>query len=270
MTLLPRRWKYAALVRTSMQDAIAYRVTFTIEWLIDLWSVLVMLYVWGTVYTSAATQIGGYDWPKMKTYLVVAHALNTFMATGVAWVVADAVKDGNIATDLTRPVNFLFAKLAEQFGGSLINGLIGGTLVVLLSVAFFGLLPPASVTATVLFLASALVGYVVNFFISYFLGLAACWLMNTQGLNWLVWFGGRLVAGTVIPITLFPGWLKNVAYLLPFHSSVADPLSIYLGQAQGADALFVIGVQLAWAAGLYLVARWVWPRAMKRLEIQGG
>ncbi len=267
---LPRRWKYGALFRMSLQDALAYRGSTILSWLIESWSVLVMLYVWGTVFGAGSVKIGAFDWDAMRTYLVIAHALQNFTATGVSWVLANAIRNGDIVTDLTRPIDFLAAKLVEQLGSALLNGVIGMVLVTILSLLFFHLLPPPTLEAAVLSLLAAVLGFLVSFLISFMLGLSSCWLMNNQGLAWIVWYGGRLLSGTVIPLSLFPGWLRDVAAYSPFQATISTPLVIYLGQAEGGAAWQMVGVQLFWLVALFLAARWLFPRAMRRLEIQGG
>ena len=113
-------------------------------------------------------------------------------------------------------------------------------------------------------------GYLIRFCFDYLIGLTACWLTNTQGIHWIAWFGVRLISGAVIPITLFSGWLHTLANVLPFHGIVADPIAIYLGDAQGWAALQLMGLQVIWIIALWLFSRWLWPRALKALEIQGG
>ena len=266
----PRRWKYGALVNISAQDAIAYRVTMIIDWIVNLWSVLVMLYIWGTVFVGATTRLGEFDWQEMKTYLVIAHALNVFVVSGVSWLVAGQIRDGSIVTDLTRPIDYISAKFVEQFGGSLMNGVAGSGLVALLSIIFFNLLPPPSLIAAMLFIVSALLGYVVSFLIGFVLALSAAWLMNNEGIGWMVWFASRLLSGTVIPLSLFPDWLRGLPGVLPFRATVSDPLTIYLGHATGVNALAVLGIQMFWIVVLYAGVRWLLPKALRRLDIMGG
>ena len=271
---ISRRWKYGALLRMSLQDALAYRGSMIASWLINAWSVLVMLYVWGTVFgagaAGATATIGAFDWDAMRTYLVIAHALQFFTNNGVSWVVSSAVRNGDIVSDLTRPIDFLAAKLMGELGGALFNIVIGGVLVIGLSLLFFHLQPPATPAAAVFFALACALAFLVSFLINYMLGLSSCWLMNNQGISWIFWYGGRLLAGTVIPLSLFPGWLRTLAAYSPFQATVSTPLVIYLGQAQGGAAWQLLGVQVFWVLALYALARWLFPRAMRRLEIQGG
>ena len=268
--LPPRHWKYGSLVRMSIQSALAYRGAIIIEWFINAWSVAIMLYVWRTVFTTDATLIGSYDWQRMKTYLVLAYAINAFSASDIIWQMGGLIRNGDIATELTRPMSFLGAQFSAQVGSSLVSGVIGIGLVALLSVLLLGLQPPASVLGLALFLMALMLGYLIRFCFDYIIAMCACWLTNTQGINWIMWFGVRLISGAVIPITLFPGWLHTLARVLPFRGIVADPIAIYLGDAQGWAALQLIGLQMIWIIALWLFSRWLWPRALKALEIQGG
>jgi ABC-2 type transport system permease protein len=48
------------------------------------------------------------------------------------------------------------------------------------------------------------------------------------------------------------------------------PGLIYVGQARGAHAWTLIGVQAAWAAALWVFALQLWRVAVRRLAVSGG
>ncbi len=267
---IARRPKYVALFSMGLSDALAYRTSAAISWVINGWSVLIVVYVWYSLFAQDGAPVAQFDWQAMKTYLILAHAVNWFMQSDVSWIVADAVQNGNIVTDLTRPADYMLSKFSQAIGGSLVNGTIGTVILFGSSIIFLHLQAPASPAAAGLFILACVLGYGVNFLISYLMGLSTCWLTNNQGLSWVLWYAGRILAGTVIPISLFPGWLQTVAWASPFQATVSTPLLIYLGHDQQGGALGLIGVQVAWIIGLGAFSRWLYARAMRRLEIQGG
>lgn len=58
--------------------------------------------------------------------------------------------------------------------------------------------------------------------------------------------------------------------VLPFQSIYYFPLTIVMGEANGAQIAGGILLQLGWIAGLFLLCRLMNKNAMRRIVIQGG
>jgi ABC-2 type transport system permease protein len=61
-----------------------------------------------------------------------------------------------------------------------------------------------------------------------------------------------------------------MAAVLPFASLTFTPAVIYLGHAAGAEALWLIAVQVVWLAVLWFGGRAAWRGAVRQLTVHGG
>ncbi len=102
------------------------------------------------------------------------------------------------------------------------------------------------------------------------MGLLALWTFEVTGIQFIYRFVNQLFAGALIPLWLFPPVLHTVATFLPFQAVAFLPVSIYLGQLQGAGITDALTIQLVWVVVLYLFAQLVWYRAQRHIVIQGG
>ena len=90
----------------------------------------------------------------------------------------------------------------------------------------------------------------------------------------------RLPRLLLIPVALFPDWLKVLSNWLPFQAIAFVPSSIWLGRPRGACAwlgddpfeLVARGLlaQAGWVAALAFLCALVWRRATRRLTVEGG
>ena len=96
------------------------------------------------------------------------------------------------------------------------------------------------------------------------------WTFSVWGLGYAKIAVVNILAGTIIPLTLFPDWLRYIALALPFQGMAYTPLAIYVGQIEGSAIWSGILVQYAWGVGLILLTRLIWIKARRRIEIQGG
>ena len=68
-----------------------------------------------------------------------------------------------------------------------------------------------------------------------------------------------------------PGWLQDLAAVLPFRSMLGDPVAIAIGRVPDVgDAARLVLQQWAWALALMLLATWMWRRGVRRYEAFGG
>jgi ABC-2 type transport system permease protein len=74
----------------------------------------------------------------------------------------------------------------------------------------------------------------------------------------------------MVPLWLFPQFLRRLAEVLPFQAVYYIPMSIYIRTLNGEAALRALGLQAFWAVVLVLISRWAWSRVQARLIVQGG
>jgi ABC-2 type transport system permease protein len=200
----------------------------------------------------------------------VAFAVNQLVGWGVESNIGRAIRDGSIAMELLKPLDYQLYKLSEAAGDMLLNGLLVALLAFALAIGLLGIAVPATVVNLMLFLLSVALGVLVAFSLSYITGLAFFWTTNWWGLTqtkrWLV----DIFSGALVPLVFFPEWLRGIALALPFQAIVHTPLAIYLGLLLEAGRLQALLVQLFWAVALWFTARLLFAQAIKRVTVQGG
>jgi ABC-2 type transport system permease protein len=259
---------YTTLLRVSTRRMLAYRANSFFNWLGGATFLAASLAVWHAL--LADRTIGGYDWDTMKAYLLIGWATGAIGSAYGDWWMADRILEGGVAMDLVRPVDYQWARFAEHMGGLVME--VIAIAVATLSVVLLadGVPLPASPARAGLFLLSFLLVIPLKFAITYLTTMLCFWTYNFMGLSWAKDAVVRLLSGGLVPLVLLPGWLATAAALLPFAGITATPAAIYLGQADGTAALRLIAVQAAWVVGLWLIARLLWPRALRTLTIHGG
>src|SRR5205814_7518099 len=59
---------------------------------------------------------------------------------------------------------------------------------------------------------------------------AAFWLLDYRGVVTLSVTFSLFFSGMILPLALFPVWLKTIAHALPFQSIIQVPIDVYLGK----------------------------------------
>jgi ABC-2 type transport system permease protein len=78
-----------------------------------------------------------------------------------------------------------------------------------------------------------------------------------------------VLGGLVLPLTLYPDWLRRIAEASPFSAFLYGPGRLALG-FDPAAALRTVAMLLLWGAAAGLLAAWLHRRGLRVLDVNGG
>ncbi|MCX4508829.1 ABC-2 family transporter protein [Streptomyces sp. NBC_01619] len=217
--------------------------------------------------------LGGYDLPEALTYVWLGQALLmtcAMMGGGFEDELIERIRTGDIAIDLYRPADLQLFWLASDLGRAAFHLLGRGIVPVLLGGLAFDLALPASPLSWLAFLLAVTLGVVVSFAVRYLVALSAFWLMDGAGVIQITWLAGLFFSGMLLPLTLFPGALGELARVLPWSSLLQIPVDVLLGKHTGWGLVQAYAFQLSWAAALLGAGRLLQTIATRRVVVQGG
>ncbi|MXZ09338.1 MAG: hypothetical protein F4Y79_07805 [Gemmatimonadetes bacterium] len=261
--------KYFMLTSVTLQTAMAYRVSFLLSFLAGLVQALVLYYIWRVVFNDEQV-LNGFNLSQMVTYIFISYAVKNLYGFHTETNISVGIRDGSVATELIKPLNYQVARFFESLGSVIVEGILIGSLVLLLGVTWFHIESPSTVTASLGFAISLILSLFINFSISYIVGLCSFWTTSVFGIVNSKRFIMDFLSGGLVPLAFFPRWLKNITFALPFHSVVHAPVSIYLGKITGKEICDVMITQIVWAVILWIVGSLLWSRAIRKITIYGG
>jgi ABC-2 type transport system permease protein len=264
---------YLAFTRLAFRRETTYRVDVLTS-LLGVAARLYLLYaLWTALYQSRGSDAApeGFTLPLIVTYSAVSllYGLVVNAAAESADQVEDKIRDGDIAVDLFRPVRYPLTVIADGLG-AMGFGLLQVLPALLLLTPLIHLVAPPTPEASLLFVASALLGIAVNFCMTLMLNLTAFWILETFGIQMILRWVSMALSGAVVPVWFFPGAFQAIALALPFQAIYSTPLSIYVGKLQGPSAWAFLGLQAFWVLALGSVCAVMWTRGVRKVVVQGG
>jgi len=94
--------------------------------------------------------------------------------------------------------------------------------------------------------------------------------LNDRGVNALASPIVIVFSGNLLPLLLFPDWMRTVMFVQPFAGLIDIPLRIYFGTLTGQGLIAGLGLQMFWIAVLIALGHWFMSRTLRTLESQGG
>jgi ABC-2 type transport system permease protein len=254
-----------------LQGALFYKKTF----LLNLFTPLVLLggqfMLWRSLYNLSETGIiGSYDRAGMYTYIIIAFAINNLLTWSSENNISREIRSGLIIARCMRPVPFLYQSLAGLTGSMLPQALVNFAMAVLLFTLFGSHLALPSLTAIPLALLSLLLGIILRMMLVSCFSLLCFYTTSHLGLSWTRTALTEFFSGALIPISLYPGWLKTISYGTPFPLMLQTPISLFLGETTHMPLLVTFGLQIGWIAVFLVLHEVLYAKIRKNLTFAGG
>jgi ABC-2 type transport system permease protein len=215
-------------------------------------------------------EINGWDLADACTYAFLTQALIAPMGVFMSGTeLGPRIRNGDVALDLYRPVDFQAWWFALDTGRAVGSGMLRSLPPVVIGALFFPFALPVSPLRWAAFLLCCGVGYLVSFALRYLISLVAFWTLDERGMASILLAVGFLCSGMILPLTIMPGLLGSVVQLTPWAAMIQIPASVLFGtQAGGLGYALAFG--LAWALALLLAGRLLTGAARRKVVVQGG
>lgn len=261
---------YLAFAKKSFQRRMQYRVANLAGLTTNFFFLLVHIFVYTAFYAARpAPQPLSLD--EIITYFVLCQVSFMLMPFwGTRSEVTSAIKDGSIALQLTKPVDFQAYWFADECGRALYYLLMRGFPTFLISILFFNVTIPQQPTILMTFTVSMMLAVFMSNAITITIFSSGFWTLDTTGISGMSYSIITLFSGMLVPIALWPEWLAHIARWLPFEGLIDIPFSIYLGKITGIAVWIAIGKQMVWNLFFIGLGRLFLTRGFSRLVIQGG
>jgi ABC-2 type transport system permease protein len=265
---------YGKFIRLAFLKFLAYRLRYYTGVLTYTIYVAGFYYLYRALFSSRAAGsedlIGGLTLDEMITYVAISWIGRSFYFNNIARELSGQIRDGEIAMQLIKPYNLQTVMMFEVVGESIFRLLLFTLPIMVVVVPLFGIQgPPDPALYGWSFLSFSL-ALVIYTQINFLLGCVAFYTKNIQGVLRAKMVAMDFLTGVLVPFTFFPEWFQKVVTWLPFQGISYIPVTIYLGKRPGPELWTGLAVQLAWAVGMYFVARLVWNLAVRQVTVQGG
>lgn len=265
---------YFPFSKSIIQSNMTYKLNFIMSICGGVIKTIVTYYLWKAIFKSSSqSTLNGFTLDDMVMYIIVSFITSRLITNSIDFQIGEEVKQGSIAMNLIKPIDY-HAKLFFEALGKLLQELLFfvlpmGTFIILIKYATIGH-QPLSLLSLLLYFVSMFLSFCILFLINVSFGLIAFYTTNIWGVTYIKFAITRFLSGELIPIVFFPFWVQNILKFMPFTSLNYSPVMICLGKMGLKQNINLLLLQIVWIALLFISSRWVWHKAIRRLTILGG
>lgn len=259
---------YAALFGMIPKMFMAYQIWFWVGLVLNVISMAILVFFWRAIYADTNT-ISGLAQNQTITYILLAFIFMPLTSNDVVWEFGSNLREGMMIHHLLRPINFQGMNYAQMFGG-LVTRLALNIPMVIVAILGFGLRLPTSPLTWLAFIISALLGFTVMFYFSWFLACFTFYTTEIWGLGVLIEGMTFFLSGALVPLVMMPMWMRTVVLSVPFAQALAVPVGLLSGITPLSEAPRIWLIQILWIIGMWVASTLFFRVAVRKITVQGG
>lgn len=175
------------------------------------------------------------------------------------------IKEGGLVKYILKPLPYILSKFFLEATWRIAMGVIALIAIVFLTL-LFGQLFTVSLTPIQIgiFILISFLALMISFMFKMTVGLTALWVVDFGGIEQLVFIATLLFSGYVVPLDMFPSYLRAIASFLPIPYMIYYPIRMLQGKLTLEQSLSVVGIQIFWLMILSFGYKIIWNRGVKR------
>ncbi len=260
----------ATLLSITPKIFLAYGMWFWAEIVMQLFTMLIFVYFWRAIYSNSGQNVlSGLSLTQTLNYMLLTRIIGSTLDSYMIFNFGSAIREGNIANELLRPVDFQGRSYLEQLAMSAMKLLVRLPLAVV-AILFFGLRLPSDPAVWAAFGVAYLLAHGVSFCFEWLFACLAFYSTETWGLGVVREAVGLLFSGALLPLAMMPGWLQALTAVLPFSKIIYTPVALFAGILPPERAWGLWLEQGAWLVGLLVASRLFFNYSVRKITVQGG
>jgi ABC-2 type transport system permease protein len=266
--------KYWHVINVGIQNTLVYRLNFLFRAAFGLIPLTATIFLWQAVFAGkqGSSTVASYTLTEMISYYLIVTIVDALTAvTDDDWQIAGDIREGTISQFLLKPIDYLYYRLCLFFSGRMIYCVVAALPVALFIFhlrRFFVL--PADIATLGWFLVAVFLTALLQFLISFTMAMMAFWVLEVSTFIFILFALEYIAGGHLFPLDILPPALSQALYFTPFPYQMFFPVSVYLGKTSGAMLGWGLMVQALWVAAMYIVARLLWQRGIRKYAAFGG
>ncbi len=260
---------YLTNMRTAIAVQFQYRVANYLYMIGMVAEPVIYLIVWSTIAQSRGGTVGGYTPGEFAAYYIVWTLVRNMNIVFTPYGWESRIRRGRLSAMLLRPVHPIHYDLSYFAGWKVVVIVLWLPIAAILSAVFRPSLHPTLLGVGV-FVLAIWGAYLVRSMWQTLIGLITFWTIRVSAIFELYFAAELLLSGRLVPMSLLPGWARQLARFLPFQWTFGFPIEALVGRLTPQQMLWGLGMQALWigiGAGLVSV---VWRRAIRRYSAVGG
>ena len=229
---------------------------------------LVVFLLYAYIFKLSNGSINGVDYKTTMFSMFIYFCIMTFNLRNLDKIIMTEIKSGNVEMFLNKPVNYLLLSFLKVIGQGIYSFLFISILGSIIMILTLGVPNVDLIIFIPTFIITFILGQILALFIYGIIGVSAFFIQDNRPIHWIVDKFVMILGGSYLPISMFPSFMKLIAFISPFGAINFATSTVY--SSWNNEFLIRIILQIIWIIISFLILRFMYYKAKIKAMINGG
>jgi len=229
---------------------------------------LIVFLLYAYIFKLSNGSINGVDYKTTMWSMFIYFCLMILNIRRLDNLIMNEVKSGNVEMFMNKPTSYLIISFYKVIGQGIFSFLFISLLGSIVMALIVGI-PSLNLAIFIpTFIITLLLGQIIGLMIYALIGLMAFFIQDIRPIHWIVDKFVMILGGSYLPISMFPPFMKMIAFLSPFGAINFASSTVY--ESWNNEFVYRILMQIGWIIIIYLVLNYVYNKSKEKAMINGG
>lgn len=259
---------YVVYIKNIFHQNLVYKLNTIFKLLGNIISLMVQYYLWKSL-IQENPQSSKYKLDEMVMYISISMVISMLLDNNVHKDLNEKIHKGSISMDLIKPLNLKVFYFYHSMAEALVSFIISSVPLTFFILLVFNVTLPDTMTIFI-FIMFMLCSLLLNYSILFLLGILSFWIQQSWVLGRLYSSLISIFSGAIIPLTMYPPFLRFLTEILPFKWIYFIPIEAFLGNVEKGLVLEYLVIYILWIGLFSILANFLWNKGIKNIVINGG
>lgn len=229
---------------------------------------LIVFLLYAYIFQIKGGSINGVDYKTTMWSMFIYFCIMTLSVRRIDDIIMRDVKSGNVEVYMNKPRSYLTINFLRVIGQGLFSFLFISFIGTIIMIVFIGV-PNVDLKVFIpSFIIVLFLGQILGLILYGIIGLLAFFIQDVRPVHWIVDKLVMVLGGSYLPISMFPKFMKVLAYASPFGAVNFASSTVY--ESWNNEYLSRIGLQLLWILVFGLLLHFIYKKSKEKAMINGG
>ena len=229
---------------------------------------LIVFLLYAYIFKLNGGVINGVDYKTTMWSMFIYFCIMILNIRRLDNIIMNEVKSGNVEMFMNKPTNYLLISFMRVIGQGIFSFLfisILGSIIMALFVGISNLNLPIFIPT---FIITLFLGQILGLLVYGIIGLMAFFIQDVRPIHWIVDKFVMILGGSYLPISMFPNFMKVIAYASPFGAINFASSTVY--DSWNEEFITRILLQFMWIIIFGILMNYIYKKSKENAMINGG
>ena len=229
---------------------------------------LIVFLLYAYIFKLNGGVINGVDYKTTMWSMFIYFCIMILNIRRLDNIIMNEVKSGNVEMFMNKPTNYLLISFMRVIGQGIFSFLfisILGSIIMALFVGIPNLYLPIFIPT---FIITLFLGQILGLLVYGIIGLMAFFIQDVRPIHWIVDKFVMILGGSYLPISMFPNFMKVIAYASPFGAINFASSTVY--DSWNNEFITRILLQFMWIIIFGILMNYIYKKSKEKAMINGG